>query len=173
MKHGPIALIDKFMPVVIIAPQSDSTYDKIRSNIEVVSAREGSVIIVTEEGNHELDGLAEAVLYVPRTEEFLAPLLTVVPLQLLAVSCASVDVRGMSGCSHTSLSTPPTPLHPSTLSRTAVSHRSVSQARCRPAAESSEECYDRVSGDARQSYIFRSSQSSAAEIERTQKDHQA
>jgi glutamine---fructose-6-phosphate transaminase (isomerizing) len=88
MKHGPIALIDKFMPVVIIAPQSDSTYDKIRSNIEVVSAREGSVIIVTEEGNHELDGLAEAVLYVPRTEEFLAPLLTVVPLQLLAVSRA-------------------------------------------------------------------------------------
>lgn len=86
MKHGPIALIDKFMPVVIIAPKSDSTYDKIRSNIEVVVAREGNVIIVTEEGNHELDKLAEEVLYVPRTEEFLAPLLTVVPLQLLAVS---------------------------------------------------------------------------------------
>ena len=90
MKHGPIALIDKFMPVVIIAPNSDSTYDKIRSNIEEVSARGGSLIIVTEEGNHELDKRAEAVLYVPHTEEWLSPLLTVVPLQLLSYSIATL-----------------------------------------------------------------------------------
>ena len=90
MKHGPIALIDRFMPVVIIAPKSDSTYDKIRSNIEEVSARGGSVIIVTEDGNHELDGKAEAVLFVPQAEEFLSPLLAVVPLQLLSYYVATL-----------------------------------------------------------------------------------
>ena len=90
MKHGPIALIDRFMPVVIIAPKGDSTYDKIRSNIEEVSARGGSVIVVTEDGNAELDGKAEAVLHVPRTEEWLSPLLTVVPLQLLSYYVATL-----------------------------------------------------------------------------------
>ena len=90
LKHGPIALIDRQMPVVVIAPKSDSTYDKIRSNIEEVCARGGSVIIVTEEGNHELDARAEAVLYVPRTDEWLSPLLTVVPLQLLSYHIATL-----------------------------------------------------------------------------------
>jgi glutamine---fructose-6-phosphate transaminase (isomerizing) len=90
MKHGPIALIDKFMPVVVIALPSDSTYDKVKSNIEEVLARGGYVIAVTEEGNHELDDKCEAVLHIPRSEEFLAPLLSVVPLQLLSYYIADM-----------------------------------------------------------------------------------
>ena len=92
MKHGPIALIDQFMPVVVIAPRSDPNYMKLQSNIEEVLARGGSVIAITEEGNDELDGECECVLKVPPTEEFLMPLLAVVPLQLLAYYIA--DMRG-------------------------------------------------------------------------------
>ncbi len=83
MKHGPIALIDRFMPVVVIA-MKDATYDKVVSNIEEVVARDGAVIAITEEGNDELDALCKVVLQVPRSLECLEPLLTVVPLQLLA-----------------------------------------------------------------------------------------
>jgi glucosamine--fructose-6-phosphate aminotransferase (isomerizing) len=90
MKHGPIALIDRFMPVVVIALPSDSTYDKVKSNIEEVLARGGSVIAVTEEGNHELDDKCEAVISIPRTDEFLSPLLSVVPLQLLSYYIADM-----------------------------------------------------------------------------------
>jgi len=90
MKHGPIALIDRFMPVVVIALSRDSTYDKIKSNIEEVLARGGSVVAVTEEGNHELDAKCDAVFYIPPSEEFLAPLLSVVPLQLLAYYIADM-----------------------------------------------------------------------------------
>ena len=90
MKHGPIALIDKHMPVVLIAPTSDRVYDKIKSNLEEVLARGGSVVAITEDGNAELDGRCDAVLYVPRTEEWLAPLLNVVPLQLLAYYIADL-----------------------------------------------------------------------------------
>jgi glucosamine--fructose-6-phosphate aminotransferase (isomerizing) len=92
MKHGPIALIDRFMPVVFIA-MKDSTYDKVLSNIEEVAARDGSVIAITDEGNGELDDLCEYVLRIPQTEEFLSPLLTVVPLQLL-----SYHIAVMRGC---------------------------------------------------------------------------
>ena len=92
MKHGPIALIDRFMPVVFIAMR-DSTYDKVVSNIEEVVARQGSVIAITDEGNHDLDRLCEYVIRIPRTEEFLTPLLTVVPLQLL-----SYHIAVMRGC---------------------------------------------------------------------------
>ncbi|HHP7238227.1 glutamine--fructose-6-phosphate transaminase (isomerizing) [Longibacter sp.] len=92
MKHGPIALIDRFMPVVFIA-MKDSTYDKVVSNIEEVVARDGSVIAITDEGNGELDKLCEYVLRIPKTEEFLSPLLTVVPLQLL-----SYHIAVMRGC---------------------------------------------------------------------------
>ncbi len=87
MKHGPIALIDRFMPVVFIA-MKDSTYDKIASNIEEVVARRGSVIALTGADNAELDALCEHVLRVPETMEFLSPLLTVVPLQLLSYHIA-------------------------------------------------------------------------------------
>lgn len=87
MKHGPIALIDRFMPVVFIA-MKDSTYDKIASNIEEVAARRGSVIAITNADNDELDPLCEQVLHVPETMEFLSPLLTVIPLQLLSYHIA-------------------------------------------------------------------------------------
>jgi glucosamine--fructose-6-phosphate aminotransferase (isomerizing) len=92
MKHGPIALIDRFMPVVFIA-MKDEIYDKVVSNIEEVVARGGSVIAITEEGNDELDELCEYVIHVPRSLECLEPLLTVIPLQLL-----SYHIAVMRGC---------------------------------------------------------------------------
>jgi glutamine---fructose-6-phosphate transaminase (isomerizing) len=93
MKHGPIALIDRFMPVVFIA-MKDRSYDKVISNIEEVVARQGSVIAITDEGDGELDRLCEYVIRIPRIKEFLSPLLTVVPLQLLSYHIA--DMRGCS-----------------------------------------------------------------------------
>ncbi|WP_397547159.1 glutamine--fructose-6-phosphate transaminase (isomerizing) [Rhodothermus marinus] len=92
MKHGPIALIDRFMPVVFIA-MKDRTYDKVVSNIEEVVARQGSVIAITDEGNGELDQLCEYVIRIPPAPDFLTPLLTVIPLQLLAYHIAV-----MRGC---------------------------------------------------------------------------
>jgi len=90
MKHGPIALIDEFMPVVVIAPRSDPNYQKLASNIEEVLARGGAVIAITEEGNDDLDERCEMVVKVPETQEFLTPLLTVLPLQLLAYFIADM-----------------------------------------------------------------------------------
>lgn len=92
MKHGPIALIDNLMPVIVIAMQ-DSIYEKVKSNIMEVRARKGCVIVITDEGNHELDDIAEYVIHVPKVAEFLSPLLTVVPLQLL-----SYHIAVMRGC---------------------------------------------------------------------------
>ncbi len=83
MKHGPIALIDENMPVVFIATK-DSSYDKIISNIEEVRARKGRVIAIATEGDNEIKNRADHVIYVPPTLEFLAPILTIIPLQLLA-----------------------------------------------------------------------------------------
>ncbi|RIK66292.1 MAG: glutamine--fructose-6-phosphate transaminase (isomerizing) [Planctomycetota bacterium] len=87
MKHGPIALITKDMPVVFIAPRN-SHYDKVISNIEEVRARRGRVIAVATEGDTEIAKLAEHVFYVPDVPEPLQPMLTVVPLQLLAYHAA-------------------------------------------------------------------------------------
>ncbi|UCC48632.1 MAG: glutamine--fructose-6-phosphate transaminase (isomerizing) [Gemmatimonadota bacterium] len=87
MKHGPIALIDENMPVVFIAPHS-SVYSKILSNIEEVKARGGRVIAISTDGNGELDKLADHVVTVPATVEMLQPVLTVIPLQLLAYHIA-------------------------------------------------------------------------------------
>ena len=87
MKHGPIALIDSDMPVVVIAPQ-DHTYDKLLSNIEEVRSRKGRIIAVANEGDTRLEALAEAVLYVPSTLAILSPLITTIPLQLLAYHAA-------------------------------------------------------------------------------------
>ncbi len=87
MKHGPIALIDENMPVVFIAP-CDSVYQKVLSNIEEVKARGGRVIAITTDGNGELHALADHVISVPSTLEMLQPVLTVVPLQLLAYHIA-------------------------------------------------------------------------------------
>ncbi|NUO81451.1 glutamine--fructose-6-phosphate transaminase (isomerizing) [candidate division KSB1 bacterium] len=92
MKHGPIALIDDNMPVVFIATQ-DSTYDKIMSNIEEVRARKGRVIAIATEGDDEIRKVSDHVIYVPRTIEMLTPLLTIIPLQLLAYYIAI-----MRGC---------------------------------------------------------------------------
>eukprot|EP00933_Yihiella_yeosuensis_P014388 TRINITY_DN12928_c0_g1_i1.p1 TRINITY_DN12928_c0_g1~~TRINITY_DN12928_c0_g1_i1.p1 ORF type:complete len:452 (-),score=69.40 TRINITY_DN12928_c0_g1_i1:152-1507(-) len=86
MKHGPIALIDRFMPIVCIAPRKDPSYEKIKANIEEVKARSGFTIAITEKGpeNEELKELCEYVVEVPETHEYLMPLITVIPLQLLA-----------------------------------------------------------------------------------------
>jgi glucosamine--fructose-6-phosphate aminotransferase (isomerizing) len=83
MKHGPIALIDENMPVVFLCIQ-DSAYDKILSNMEEVRARKGKIIAVASEGDTRVAEKADHVIYIPRTEEMLYPLLTVLPLQLLA-----------------------------------------------------------------------------------------
>jgi len=87
MKHGPIALIDRLMPVVVIA-MKDSTYPKVVSNIEEVRAREGLVVAITDHENHDLDQMCEFVLRVPPAESCVTPLLTVIPLQLLAYHMA-------------------------------------------------------------------------------------
>jgi glucosamine--fructose-6-phosphate aminotransferase (isomerizing) len=83
MKHGPIALIDENMPVVFIATK-DSTYEKIISNIQEVRARKGKIIVIATEGDKAIRELADHVIYVPPTMEFLTPILTIIPLQLLA-----------------------------------------------------------------------------------------
>lgn len=87
MKHGPIALIDENMPVVFIAPM-DKTYERIKSNMEEVKARSGKIIAVATEGDKEIKKLANHVIYVPETLEFLSPILNVIPLQLLAYEIA-------------------------------------------------------------------------------------
>ncbi len=87
MKHGPIALIDKEMPVVVIAPR-DSVYDKIRSNVEEVKARGGAVLGVVSEGDTELDQHLDHAIRIPRTHEALSPILASVPLQLFAYHIA-------------------------------------------------------------------------------------
>ena len=92
MKHGPIALIDQFMPVVFLATK-DTTYEKVVINIEEVVARQGSVIAITDDANGELDALCEYVIRIPQAADFLRPVLSVVPLQLLAY-----HVAVMRGC---------------------------------------------------------------------------
>ena len=87
MKHGPIALIDEGMPVVFIAPHN-SQYDKVISNIEEVRARGGRIIAVADEHDHEIDKYAETVFRVPHVSEPLQPLVTTIPLQLLAYHAA-------------------------------------------------------------------------------------
>jgi glucosamine--fructose-6-phosphate aminotransferase (isomerizing) len=87
MKHGPIALIDEDMPVVFVAP-CDSSYRKVLSNIQEVKARGGRIIVVTTEGSGDLAGLADHVIRVPRVSALLSPVLTVIPLQLLAYHVA-------------------------------------------------------------------------------------
>jgi glucosamine--fructose-6-phosphate aminotransferase (isomerizing) len=83
MKHGPIALIDSEMPVVFVAPH-DSVFDKVVSNIQEVKARGGRVICITSQEEPVLDGLIDFEIRVPQTIDMLYPILTVIPLQLLA-----------------------------------------------------------------------------------------
>lgn len=83
MKHGPIAMIDKDFPTLVIAP-SDSMYEKIVSNIQEIKARSGKVIAVATEGNKEISQIADDVIYIPKTLEMLTPILSVIPLHLFA-----------------------------------------------------------------------------------------
>lgn len=89
MKHGPIALISQEMPVVVIAPQC-ATYEKIVSNILEIKARKGRIISVVTEGDTQVRELSDFTITVPPTEECLQPILTVIPLQLLAYHIAVV-----------------------------------------------------------------------------------
>ena len=92
MKHGPIALIDENMPVVIICPR-DAAYQKIIGNINEVKARKGKIIAITTEGDDEIIKMADHVIFIPRTLDFLYPILAVIPLQLMAYHIAV-----MRGC---------------------------------------------------------------------------
>ncbi len=87
MKHGPIALISEQMPVVVVAPRC-GTYEKIVSNIQEIKARQGRVIAVVTEGDQQVSAMADFTINIPETEECLTPLLSVVPLQLLAYHVA-------------------------------------------------------------------------------------
>ena len=89
MKHGPIALISQEMPVVVIAPIS-ATYEKVVSNIQEIKARKGKIISVVTNGDEVVKNLSDFSISIPKTEECLTPLLTVIPLQLLAYHIAVV-----------------------------------------------------------------------------------
>lgn len=83
MKHGPIALIDENMPVVVVATKS-GIYEKVISNIQEVKARKGKIIAIVTEGDDKVRKMADYVLEVPETKEYLEPLLTTIPMQLLS-----------------------------------------------------------------------------------------
>ncbi len=87
MKHGPIALIDENMPAIFIAPK-DSTYEKIISNIEEIKARKGRIIAVASENDNNIDKLVDYSIKIPDTIRMLMPILSVIPLQLLAYHIA-------------------------------------------------------------------------------------
>jgi len=91
MKHGPIALIDENMPVVVVMPH-DANYEKTLGNVQEVRARDGRVIAIATDGDQEAKKLAEQVLYVPPVPDLMTPLITVLPLQLLAYYIA--DLKG-------------------------------------------------------------------------------
>ncbi len=92
MKHGPIALIDEEMPVVVIASKN-SSYEKVVSNIMEVKARKGIIIAIVTEGDTEVKKIADYVIEIPETDELLVPLVSVIPLQLL-----SYHIAVMRGC---------------------------------------------------------------------------
>jgi glucosamine--fructose-6-phosphate aminotransferase (isomerizing) len=83
MKHGPIAMIDADFPCVFIAPK-DSVYDKMRSNMEEVRARNGKIIAVTTRGNDDLSDIVTDTIHIPETLEMLTPVLSCIPLYLFA-----------------------------------------------------------------------------------------
>jgi glucosamine--fructose-6-phosphate aminotransferase (isomerizing) len=92
MKHGPIALIDENMPVIVIATEGAS-YEKVVSNIQEVKARKGQVIAIVTEGDKTVKGMADHVIEIPRTDDSLVPIVSVIPLQLF-----SYHVAIMRGC---------------------------------------------------------------------------
>ena len=92
MKHGPIALIDEKMPVIVIAPKQGH-YDKIVSNIQEIKSRSGKIIAIVTKGDTQVKDLADHVIEIPETSDALSPLLTTIPLQLL-----SYHIAVMRGC---------------------------------------------------------------------------
>ncbi len=92
MKHGPIALVDANTPSVFIMPQ-DFVYDKVMANLEEIKARGGPVIAVVAEGDTRVEALADDVIYVPHSPEFLQPMVSIIPLQLL-----SYHIAVLRGC---------------------------------------------------------------------------
>lgn len=92
MKHGPIALIDEKMPVVVIAPKQGH-YDKVVSNIQEIKSRSGKIIAIVTKGDTQVKDLADHVIEIPETSDALSPLLTTIPLQLL-----SYHIAVMRGC---------------------------------------------------------------------------
>jgi glucosamine--fructose-6-phosphate aminotransferase (isomerizing) len=95
MKHGPIALIDRQMPVLVIALSSDPCYEKIKANVHEVMARNGEIIVLTDEGNTDFAKTVDAdnLIFVPSCHNLVLPLVSVVPLQLL-----SYHVAALRGC---------------------------------------------------------------------------
>ena len=94
MKHGPIALIDAEMPVVVLATKN-GMYDKVVSNIQEIKARKGKVIALVTEGDEEIARIADDCIELPKTVECLEPLIATIPLQLLAyyiAVCKGKDV---------------------------------------------------------------------------------
>ncbi len=87
MKHGPIALVDKETPSVVIMPQG-FVYEKVLANLEEIKARGGPVIAVVGESDTQVAGLADEIIHVPKVENFLQPIVTIIPLQLLAYHIA-------------------------------------------------------------------------------------
>lgn len=94
MKHGPIALIDEDMPMVVVATQ-DSSYEKVVSNIQEVKARKGRVIAVTTEGDTHLPTMVDFVIEIPKVHDILMPLISVIPMQLLAYDIAVMRGRNV------------------------------------------------------------------------------
>ena len=92
MKHGPIALIDEHMPVVVIAPKQVH-YDKVVSNIQEIKSRSGKIIAIVTKGDEQVSALADHVIEIPETSDALSPLLTTIPLQLL-----SYHIAVLRGC---------------------------------------------------------------------------
>jgi glucosamine--fructose-6-phosphate aminotransferase (isomerizing) len=92
MKHGPLAMIDPDTPTVFLLPKA-ALYEKVMSNLEEVKARGGPVIAIATEGDEDVAARAEDVVYVPEVPEYLQPLVSVVPLQLLAYHIALLRER--------------------------------------------------------------------------------
>lgn len=90
MKHGPIALIDQEMPVVVVAPNNKTMYDKVVSNIHEIKARQGRVVAIVTRGDTVIRDLADYSIEIPDAEECFVPLLAVIPLQLLAYYIATI-----------------------------------------------------------------------------------
>ena len=94
MKHGPIALIDEEMPVVVVTPKL-RTYDKVVSNVQEIKARKGKIIAIVTKGDVDIKKMADFCIEIPDTEECLTPLLTVIPLQLLSYYVATKKGRNV------------------------------------------------------------------------------